>query len=84
MCFSFALGFFAIILAITLVIGVLGEWMVQSESANIFEQTDADAAAESVALVLGAGPGTQYFDYRLDAAVQTISRRQGEAFSRFG
>jgi vancomycin permeability regulator SanA len=63
------LGCFAIIFAIALVIGGLSEWMVRAESNNIFEQVDAVPPAP-VALVLGAGPATDYFNYRLDAAVQ--------------
>jgi len=63
------LGLLVLAFTVLLVIAVLNEWMVHAEAGGIFEQAEAVPAAP-VALVLGAGSGSQYFGFRLDAAAQ--------------
>jgi SanA protein len=46
----------------------LNWWLVGAASGKIYTRV-ADVPAAPVALVLGAGPGSLYFNYRLDAAV---------------
>ena len=68
--FLFAgLGLFALATMVALFVGILNEWMVRAESASIYAQADA-IPATPVGLVLGAGPDSEYFKFRLDAAAQ--------------
>jgi len=52
-----------------LVICSISLWMSHAESARIYTRVE-DVPAQAVALVLGAGPSSKQFDYRLDAAVK--------------
>jgi SanA protein len=57
-----ALGLLGLLLVV-----FLNGWMVRAANGQIYSRA-ADVPATPVALVLGAGPGSLYFDYRLDAA----------------
>lgn len=56
-----------IVLGVLLVV-ILNAWMVAVAAGQIYTRP-VDVPATPVALVLGAGPGSHYFDARLDAAV---------------
>jgi len=51
-----------------LVVFFLNWWVVRLAAGQIYSRVE-DVPAEPVALVLGAGPASAYFNYRLDAAV---------------
>ncbi len=62
----FALG--VLTLLGLLAVFLLNWWVIQSASGQIYTKVES-IPAEPVALVLGAGPASQYFAARLDAAV---------------